>query len=74
MKLRLKTAIHYKKYAIGVFWVLFLILLLNYHFFYLIPYPSVVESILGGNKYFALMGVFGVFFFLLLFAAVFKII
>lgn len=58
--LSLKFKIKYNKKALGLNIILMLVLLLNYHFWYIIPYPSFLASLLKGNKYFVLIGIVGI--------------
>lgn len=55
-----KLKIKYNKKTLGLNMFLMLVLLLNYHFLYIIPYPNFLDALLKGNKYFVLIGIAGI--------------
>lgn len=57
---RHNLVVRQKKFALGIYLLLFFVLIFNYHFFYIIPYPNFLDTIINGNRYFVVFGIIGV--------------
>lgn len=61
-----KFVIKYKKRALPLLVLIVAILLLDKHFFYLFKYPHVIAQYFSGNYFHIILGIVGLFFFLLI--------